>query len=171
MALSPLCRLILPSWLETVDLLLMCLRKFPNWFFVYSILLYFLFFLVIWHWTVVKALACSDSSTYTVKCWGKMACLCCIGRTTDGRDCRHEERRCWRTEGLYLYINIHTPVYYPVNYVEIGRCRDVFFGFKKGRGTCNKDRMGALCSELWEQEEPQLSVFGLKVLLITTRQM
>lgn len=33
-------------------------------------------------------------------------------------------------EGLYLYINIHTPVYYPVNYVEIDRSRDVFMGSK-----------------------------------------
>ena len=30
--------------------------------------------------------------------------------------------------GLYLYINIHTSVYYPVIYVEIDRSRDVFFG-------------------------------------------
>lgn len=31
-------------------------------------------------------------------------------------------------EGLYLYINIHTSVYYPVNYVETDRSRDVFLG-------------------------------------------
>lgn len=31
-------------------------------------------------------------------------------------------------EGLYLFIDNHTPVYYPVNYVEIKGSRDVFWG-------------------------------------------
>lgn len=57
-------------------------------------------------------------------------------------------------EGLYLYMNIHTPVYYPVNYVEIERSRDVFVGSREEaesviRRMAVKQKCGALRLELW----------------------
>lgn len=83
-------------------------------------------------------------------------------------------------EALYLYINIHTLVYYPVNYVEIGRSRDVFLGSRDGavsitRRTAVQQKchmngclmfgvvvMGAGATVISAQ---------LKVLLITSRQV
>lgn len=75
-------------------------------------------------------------------------------------------------EALYLYINIHTLVYYPVNYVEIGRSRDVFLGSREEavQQKCHMNGclmfgvvvMGAGATVISAQ---------LKVLLITSRQV
>lgn len=89
------CHLILPS--PDLNLLTCCCwcwwkQEIPQKSdrYLYILFCSVLFYLVIWHWTVEKALACNDCSTCTVNCWAKKkkrACLCCrFGHTTDGRE-------------------------------------------------------------------------------------
>lgn len=113
----------------------MCLRKWeiPKLIIcIFYFALFCFFFLVIWHWTVVKALAVIAAHTLSTE--HGLSLLYWTHYWWKRKDSRRQKKSritvgeavSWRMGALYLYMNIHTPVYYPVNYVEIGRSRDVF---------------------------------------------
>lgn len=99
---------------------------------------YILFFLVIWHWTVVKALACSGTYCKTIE--KKMTYLCCsIENNTNERETtvgiRRQDAHCgWGGElkdggPVFIYKCPYFCVLFcKLLYVELDRSRDVFLG-------------------------------------------